>query len=96
LEDTDIFDLNVSILPFKCWPSFTREIHSRNASLLEVTFWWVGLGLFTTASIVSQHGGLVDAKTELAEGTEFRVYLPAVHTAERTRNGGLVEHYAAK
>jgi two-component system cell cycle sensor histidine kinase/response regulator CckA len=41
-----------------------------------------GLGLSTVASIVREHGGFIDVKTELGQGTEFRVYLPAVDVVD--------------
>ena len=37
-----------------------------------------GLGLSTTLSIVKANGGFVNAYSELGEGTQFSVYLPAV------------------
>jgi two-component system, cell cycle sensor histidine kinase and response regulator CckA len=43
-----------------------------------------GLGLSTVASIVHQHGGFIDIKTEARKGTEFRVYLPASEYLEGT------------
>jgi signal transduction histidine kinase len=36
-----------------------------------------GLGLFTVASIVKNHGGFIDLATETKGGTRFMVYLPA-------------------
>ncbi len=36
----------------------------------------VGLGLFIVKSIVEAHGGTVEARSEEAEGTTFRVWLP--------------------
>lgn len=37
-----------------------------------------GLGLSTVASIVKHHGGGIDIKTEPGNGTEFKIYLPAI------------------
>jgi two-component system cell cycle sensor histidine kinase/response regulator CckA len=37
-----------------------------------------GLGLATSYSIVKNHGGLIDVKSELAKGSTFTAYLPAV------------------
>ncbi len=42
-----------------------------------------GLGLSTVASIVKHHHGVVDIKTEIGQGAEFRVYLPR-HRSRRT------------
>ncbi len=36
-----------------------------------------GLGLTTTFSIINNHGGYIDVKTEKRVGTEFYIYLPA-------------------
>lgn len=41
-----------------------------------------GLGLATSYSIIKNHGGLIDVKSKLGEGTTFFVYLPAVEAAE--------------
>jgi two-component system, cell cycle sensor histidine kinase and response regulator CckA len=45
-----------------------------------------GLGLSTVATIVRDHGGFIDVKTELGQGTEFRVYLPALDAGEETES----------
>ncbi len=37
-----------------------------------------GLGLSTTLGIVKAHGGFLQVKSAVAQGTEFRIYLPAV------------------
>jgi two-component system cell cycle sensor histidine kinase/response regulator CckA len=41
-----------------------------------------GLGLSIVANIVRHHGGCIDVKSELGQGTEFRIYLPATECVE--------------
>jgi CheY-like chemotaxis protein len=41
-----------------------------------------GLGLATSYSIIKNHGGLINVKSKLGEGTTFSVYLPAAEIVE--------------
>lgn len=41
-----------------------------------------GLGLSTVRGIVKSHGGFVEVRTKVGEGTAFRAYFPAVVAAE--------------
>ena len=36
-----------------------------------------GLGLLVSRTIVSEHGGSIEASSRVGEGTEFRIQLPA-------------------
>ena len=38
----------------------------------------MGLGLATTYSIIDRHGGHIDVKSKVGEGTIFTIYLPVV------------------
>ncbi len=42
-----------------------------------------GLGLATSYSIIKNHGGLIDVKSQLGRGSTFFVYLPAVEAEEK-------------
>jgi PAS domain S-box-containing protein len=41
-----------------------------------------GLGLATSYSIIKNHGGVIDVKSEINCGTTFTIYLPAIKDAE--------------
>ncbi len=58
------------VLPRIFEPFFTTKAPDRGT----------GLGLSTVASIVKHHAGFLDIKTEAGQGTEFRIYLPAIQT----------------
>lgn len=40
-----------------------------------------GLGLATALTIINSHNGLIQVSSERGKGTQFALYLPAVHTA---------------
>lgn len=47
-----------------------------------------GLGLSTASSIVKDHGGFFELSSRESDGTRFRIYLPAVHSMERSNGAG--------
>lgn len=59
------------VLPRIFEPFFTTKLPDKGT----------GLGLFTVANIIKRHGGCIDIKTEVGQGTEFKVYIPALKTA---------------
>jgi CheY-like chemotaxis protein len=62
------------VLPHIFEPFFTTKLPHKGT----------GLGLSTVVSIVHQHKGFIDIKTEVRKGTEFRVFLPASEYLEGT------------
>lgn len=45
-----------------------------------------GLGLSTALGIIKSHGGFIDVKSAIGQGTQFKIYLPAVNAAEQPEN----------
>jgi len=45
-----------------------------------------GLGLSTVMGIIKGHGGLLQVQSEVGQGTEFRLYIPAVLSVAQTGN----------
>jgi PAS domain S-box-containing protein len=41
-----------------------------------------GLGLSTTHTIIKEHGGFINVKSEMGKGSTFNIYLPAVKEAQ--------------
>lgn len=52
-----------------------------------------GLGLSTVMAIVKSHGGFIDVNSTIGQGTQFKVYLPAVEANElvTTHENGIEE-----
>lgn len=45
-----------------------------------------GLGLSTAIGIIKSHGGFIDVKSVVGQGTQFKIYLPAMNAAEIPEN----------
>ena len=56
---------------------FTRFFRTRQATDLAIR--GVGLGLSISQQIVEQHGGVIEVRSEVGRGSEFRVVLPGHH-----------------
>lgn len=47
-----------------------------------------GLGLASAYGIIRNHGGMINAMSEMGKGTTFHIYLPAVETEEKNQRSG--------
>ena len=45
-----------------------------------------GLGLSTAIGIIKSHDGFINVYSEVGKGSQFKIYLPAAHTAETVRD----------
>jgi|GEM_PF-4352955 len=52
-----------------------------------------GIGLSTTYSIISRHGGSIDVESENGKGTTFHIYLPAMNTPVTDHQANLSEQH---
>ncbi len=71
VEDTGV-GIEPQIMPHIFEPFFTTKEPGEGT----------GLGLSQVYGIVKQHGGFIDVQSKSGEGTQVRIYLPAVASAE--------------
>lgn len=69
-----VSDTGIGIAPDEIPKLFTK--FHRGTSTMQYDYEGVGIGLYLTKLIVSEHGGSVTVDSEIGKGSKFTVYLP--------------------